>query len=89
MMELILMFRRILYIFRYVVDLLIMHDVANIMVELILENHSAMHCKIKYKMVDTKSNQQTTFLHLNINTRNVNLHWVYNKNPYLYQPIIK
>jgi hypothetical protein len=40
----------ILYITRYVDDILIISDVASTMAESILNDHNAMHQKLKYKM---------------------------------------
>jgi hypothetical protein len=56
---------KILFIARYVDEILIIFDAANITAESNLEDHNAMHQKLKYKM-ETESNQQINFLDLNI-----------------------
>jgi hypothetical protein len=48
--------RHILFIARYMNDILIIFDVGSIMAESISEDHSAMYQKLKYKM-ETETNQ--------------------------------
>jgi hypothetical protein len=53
--------RHILYITRYVNDILIIYDSAKITAESILANHDAMHPNMKYKM-ECENNEQINFL---------------------------
>jgi hypothetical protein len=60
--------RHIRFFARYIDDVLIIYDSATTTAESFLEDHNAMHSKMKHNM-ETKNNQQINYLDLNIHRK--------------------